>query len=303
MKYTLAFFLILFSASSFSQENLYKLDPDFVRSNGIRKAENRWVFYKNGNESSSKTLLTFYFNENGQKEYGIASTPSSGANIDSLVYTYDAQNREISRIDYVEINPKQRKIKDPALRKEIGTRKEWRTTYTANTIIKVNPKGDTLTILLNEEGQPLSEGRPSEKVLYEYSNKGKLVKKTEIPFTMVVGQFSVPYYRPYDTIVTTYNALEKPIQTTGVSVSKEYTYEEGRLVTEITIDKEWNDTTTENFTYTNEGKIASMERLVYGRVMYLEKYKYDESGILIKVISIDPETNETSLIVEYIYSE
>lgn len=296
-KYTLSFFLIISAFFCHAQENFFTIEPEFVVSNDFRVAKKNWIFYnRTGEPRDTMTLSTFYFHEDGKKEYAIVFSLDMVTTKDSIVFSYDSLGRQILQVHYREIIPSESPTPD-FFHEGFDSLKQWKTIYLEDKTIKINPSGDTTILEFNEFGKIKSENKNTKQISYQYNSTELLISSVEIPFTTVYGN----YYEPTDTITTTYNELGDPVLTKGSKVRIDYSYENGKLISMKRIRNKWGTESTyeKKYQYDKEGNLSSVEIISNGKIIGMDNYEYNSNGLLKRIIDIDPQTKKTSLIIEY----
>ena len=301
-KYTLTFLLALFAVRSYSQENFFEIEPEFAIENGFNVAKKNWIFFNQAGEPRDTMLLSaFYFHDDGKKNYAIEYSLDIVRTKDSIVFSYDSLGRKISQVHHVEIVERDTSKPD-FIYDGIDELKQWSTIYLTGKEIKISPSGDTTIVEFNEFGKIKSENKNIKKISYKYNEKGMLQSKVEIPYRTVYAKGSKSY-APTDTITTTYNEIGYPILTKGSKIRIDYKYLDGRLTSEKRITNRWGQESTyeKKYAYDENGKLINEEIISNEELVGLNKYEYDQNGLLRKSIDIDLKTDKISLIIEYIF--
>jgi len=299
-KHILTFFLMTSTVFCYAQDNFFTIEPEFVVSNGFSIASEKWIFFNRiGEPRDTMTLSTFYFNEDGKKEYAIVYSLDMVTTKDSIVFSYDSIGRQVLQVHHSEIILKEDATQD-FVYDSFDSLKQWKTLYFADKTIKISPSGDTTFLKFNEYGKIKSKIKNTKRITYQYDKNKLLVSKVETPYTTVYGRGN-KYYEPTDTITTTYNEIGDPILTKGNKIRIDYIYENNRLITMKKIENKWGSESIyeRKYEYNKEGRLSSEIMISNGQIRTKENYEYNEDGLLNKAITIDTKTKKASLIIEY----
>lgn len=304
MKIVFALCLVMSSSYCFCQLNLSTVSSELIKTNGISKAQENWIYFdEEGEIRNTMEISTTHYRSDGQVAYAIEHTYDIIQTRDSIIFEYDALDRETLRRKIIEINPRNRDLDEylSELAQSIDTIEEWQTLYELNTVKKINPSSDTATTVFSESGKILLEVNNYERVTYVYNGRDELIKKIEIPFVLTWGRNREN--KPKDSIVTTYDELGNPIETNGSTLTINYVYQNGQLEMKEEVNVELGEKRVlkSEFTYDQKGRMISKTHSFNGSPRSPETYEYDESGLLQKVISLNPDTMNIESIVEYTY--
>lgn len=302
MQTVFTFCLVISSSYGFCQLNLSSVSSELIKANGISKAQENWIYFdEEGEIRNTMEISTTHYRSDGQVAYAIEYTYDIIQTRDSIIFEYDALDRETLRRKIIEINPSNSDLGEylSDLAQSMDTIEEWQTLYELNTVKKINPRGDTAITVFSESGKILSEVNNYERVTYVYNEKDELIKKIEIPFVLTWGRNREN--RPKDSIVTTYNELGNPIETNGSTMTINYVYQNGQLEMKEEVNVELGEKRVlkSEFTYDQKGRMISKTVSFNGSPLSAETYEYNESGFLQKVISLNPETRKIESIVEF----
>jgi hypothetical protein len=299
-KYTLFLFLILSAIFCHSQENFFTIEPEFVVSNDFSIAKKKWIFFNGtGEPRDTMTLSTFYYQEDGKKEYGIVFSLDMVTTKDSIVFSYDSLDRQVLQVHHREIIPGESPTPD-FIYDGFDSLKQWQSLYLENKTIKINPSGDTTILEFNAFGKIKSENNNTKRINYKYGKTQELESKIEITYRTVYGKGN-KYFEPIDTITTTYNESVAPVLAEGNKVRINYTYENGNLISmkRIRIKRGTESIYEKKYKYDKEGKLSSIEIISNGKTIGMNNYEYNSNGLLKRTVDIDPQTKKPSLMIEY----